>query len=232
MTFEDKIFMYKRFDASAAERFGFVNTDGGFVYEADFANGDFHAVVTVRDGGAVTGRVFDKLNDEEYLQLRSESYGGAYVNSVRAAYEELLLKIADGCFTDIPFASEQANRIAALIFDRYSVKPDFPWGTEAYRDAGTFRHADSGKWFALIMNVRRGVLTKDGDDTPVDVMNLKVDPVKAQDVLKIPGVYPAYHMNHKQWISVMLDGTIADGGVMELVGMSFDLTSNKKRNAK
>ena len=82
------------------------------------------------------------------------------------------------------------------------------------------------------VNVRRGALTKNGDDTPVDVMNLKVDPVKAQDVLKIPGVYPAYHMNHKQWISVALDGTLTDGDVMELVGTSFDLTSNKKRNAK
>ncbi len=232
MTFEDKIFMYKRFDASAAKRFGFTEEDGRFVYASDFANGDFHALIEVAHDGAVSGRVFDKLNDEEYLQLRSESYGGAYVSSVRAAYEELLLKIADGCFTDIPFASEQANGIAAEIYKRYSVKPDFPWDKEPYHTAGVFRHTDSGKWFGLIMNVRRGVLTKDGDDTPVDVMNLKVDPVKAQDVLKIPGVYPAYHMNHKQWISVALDGTLTDEDVMELVGTSFDLTSNKKRNAK
>ena len=45
------------------------------------------------------------------------------------------------------FASDQANRIANLIYERYGVKPDFPWKD----DNGVFRHLDNNKWFSLIM---------------------------------------------------------------------------------
>ena len=45
------------------------------------------------------------------------------------------------------------------ILKTFMVRPDFPWEkTEAYQSYGTFRHADSGKWFALVMNVKKKVL--------------------------------------------------------------------------
>lgn len=56
------------------------------------------------------------------------------------------------------FASDQANRIANLIYERYGVKPDFPWKD----DNGVFRHLDNNKWFSLIMYVKWNALLKDG----------------------------------------------------------------------
>lgn len=67
------------------------------------------------------------------------------------------------------FASDQANRIANLIYERYGVKPDFPWKD----DNGVFRHLDNNKWFSLIMYVKWNALLKDGNTRMVNIMNLK-----------------------------------------------------------
>ncbi|WP_455089335.1 MmcQ/YjbR family DNA-binding protein [Peptoanaerobacter stomatis] len=38
------------------------------------------------------------------------------------------------------------------------------------------------------------------------------------------GIYPGYHMNHKHWISVVLNETLSDNEVMKLIENSFSLT--------
>ncbi len=225
MTIEENVFLRQRFLPEAMREFGFRKTDAGYLYETTFMDGDFSARVTVTENGAVRGLVIDSMNGEPYAPLRAERFNGAYVNAVRSAYEEILSGIAAHCCREMPFASEQANRIADAILARYGVKPDFPWGQSPHEHSGVFRHAENGKWFALIMRIRREQLTKDGDQTAVDVMNLKIDP-NAPSPLR-DGVYPAFHMNHKSWITVLLDDTLTDDAVMALTETSFCMTGKK-----
>ncbi len=164
------------------------------------------------------------MNDEEYTQLRFENFNGAYVNSVRTAYRQMLEDIASSCCREVLFSSDQGNCITDLILERYGVSPDFPWDEDPYNAAGVFRHTDSRKWFGLIMNIPLGSLLHDKDKTPVDVINLKLDTEDTERIRAIPGVFPAFHMNHRLWISVVLDDTLEDSDVMALVDDSFRLT--------
>ena len=166
----------------------------------------------------------DNMIGEEYIPLRMPNYTGAFVGSVRAAYEKLLLDIADKCCSDVAFVSDQSNRIAALILDKYSVEPDFPWDEGEHEPSGVFRHGSNNKWFGLIMNIDRRHLEKNAGEEMVDVINLKADENKMIALHKIRGVYPAFHMNHSKWISVVLDDTLDDKDVMDLVEESFRLT--------
>ena len=226
MDFEASAFKYKRFVPSLMARYGFSKVDGHYVYETLFMDGAFRAKLSVSDDGSFVGEVTDLMNDEIYAHLRMESFDGPYVNSVRSAYMGVLSDIAEKCCTDVLFYSEQANRITAWILEHYGVRPDFPWDEKPHRTSGVFRHSDSRKWFGLIMNLRLGQLLKNGDKTPVDVMNLKIDPYYDGASLRtVPGIFEAYHMNHKSWISVLLDDTLDDRSVMILVETSFNLTS-------
>ena len=153
MSIEEKAFNRKRFVPDSMLAFGFEKTDGAFRYEGDFMNGDFSAALTVSEKGEITGSVIDKMNCEEYRPLRSDSFQGAYVNTVRAAYEEWLGKIAAECCKDVLFSSDQANRIAERIAETFGVGSDYPWEQSQYQSYGVFRHGDNSKWFALIMNV-------------------------------------------------------------------------------
>ena len=226
MTVEQKVFARMRFSTERLEAYGFEYREACYCLEKEFMDGDFTAELMVFENGSVRGRVIDNMNEEEYIPLRMPNYTGAFVGSVRAAYEELLLDIASECCTEVVFASNQANRISAAILEKYSVEPDFPWDEGKYKPAGVFRHRDNNKWFGLVMNIDRRLLDKGAPEDMIDVLNLKADESRINALHKILGIYPAYHMNHSKWISVVLDDTLADRDVMDLVEESFRLTSS------
>ncbi|MGP1458994.1 MAG: MmcQ/YjbR family DNA-binding protein [Treponema sp.] len=231
LTIEEKIFERKRFIPERLLPYGFRKTESGYQYETDFMDSAFHAILRITDAGELSSTVIDTMNNEEYIRLHAENCSG-FVQSVRLAYEKLLTATADFCCVDILFASEQANRITERILNRYAVKPDFPWEQDAYQTSGVFRHADNGKWFALIMNVKRRLLLKNADDGAADIINLKIKSENGDALRKREGIYPAYHMNHVHWISVVLDDTLPDEEIMRLIEESFVLTQTKKVKRK
>lgn len=226
MTIEEKVFSRMRFDRDRMEAYGFEDKGPGAVLSRGFMDGDFTAELVVHKNGTVRGRVIDNMNEEEYYQLRMPNYTGAFVGAVREEYEKLLRDIAKKCCNEVAFAADQSNRIAAAIMERYSVKPDFPWDDSRYSSAGVFRHSNNNKWFGLIMGIDRRLLDKGAEEEQVDVLNLKADESRIGVLHKLRGVYPAYHMNHSKWISVILDDSLSDSDVMDLVDTSFRLTSS------
>ena len=59
----------------------------------------------------------------------------------------------------------------------------------------------------------------------MEAVNLKHDQVV--DLLSEKGIYPAFHMNKRYWISVALDDTLSDSAVLELIEKSWNLTIKK-----
>jgi len=118
MLIEEKIFRRKRPVLERVLQYGFRKTADGFCYETAFMDGEFRASVFLDRNGKITGKVLDVMNREEYHPLRVETYKGAYVNTVRNAYEDVLREIADACCIDVVFVAEQSNRIATQILQR------------------------------------------------------------------------------------------------------------------
>ena len=46
------------------------------------------------------------------------------------------------------------------------------------------------------------------------------------------GIFPGYHMNKQHWISVLLDGTVSEQRVRDLIDMSFLATASAKKKEK
>ena len=73
-----------------------------------------------------------------------------------------------------------------------------------------------GKMFALM-----------GTDIPEDrpqTVNLKCDPTLALILRETySAVIPGYHMNKKHWNTVILDGTVPDDEIIEMIDNSYDL---------
>ena len=120
--------------------------------------------------------------------------------------------------------------ICDYIKKKYKVSPEFPW--RKYPGNAVFRHDDNQKWFALIMDVEGKKVGVPGADY-VDVINLKVDDMFFRDMLiQEDGIMPAYHMNKMHWITVLLDGTVPEERVKDLIGMSFLATASAKKKEK
>ncbi|MFM9019747.1 MAG: MmcQ/YjbR family DNA-binding protein [Sediminibacterium sp.] len=60
--------------------------------------------------------------------------------------------------------------------------------------------------------------------------NAKCDPEKALQLREMyEGIVPGYHMNKKHWNTVILDGSVPDKLVRELIDHSYELVSAKKK---
>lgn len=121
------------------------------------------------------------------------------------------------------------KKIADYISETYSVQADYPFIKNP--DVAVFRHANNGKWFAVIMNVQKNKLGLN-DESAVDVINLKCDPILLGSLRIEKGFYPAYHMSKTNWISATLDGTAEAEKIMWLIDISYELTFSKTKKRK
>jgi len=195
-------------------------------YKKIFMNNSFKAVIKINDNGEVNGTVYDLENDDEFLPLRLESNEGSFVGKVREEYEKILIQIRDENFIKNYFIYPQSNRITQLIYKKYGSKPEFLW--EKFDGSGVFRNTESQKWYGAILDVDRGKLQK-GKTGIIEVLDIKLEPDEIQELLLQPNFYPAYHMNKKSWITIILDESVSDDIIMELIDKSYQLSFAKKR---
>lgn len=110
------------------------------------------------------------------------------------------------------------------IINEYGVTCDHPFSK--YPDFAVFRHNENKKWFAVTMTVPLSKLVPNGMGN-VDIVNLKC-PTRILDwALKQEGIFPAYHMNKKHWISVILDDKGNDDDLLWLLQLSHKYTLYK-----
>ena len=79
------------------------------------------------------------------------------------------------------------------------------------------------------MNVEKSRVGLDGEGK-IDVLNLKCDPEESFIVREMyGGIIPAYHMNKRHWISVILNGSVPVDFTERLTEKSYDLTRKKRK---
>lgn len=117
------------------------------------------------------------------------------------------------------------DKIINYCIDTYHTKEEHPW--QKFPENIVLRHGDNGKWYGLIMPVDGEKLSLLDTDF-VWVLNVKCDPMLASFLVGSPGYYPAYHMNKANWISILLDGTVKEEQVLNLLDESYELTMSAK----
>ena len=216
-----EIFKAYQFNSKKAKEYGFIENQGVWTYSLTILKGDFLMKITVEDSD-LTFQVFDQETGELYPQVHMESMRGTFVGSVREACLEVLYSIRKACFEVQEFLCPQTKRIMALVQEKYGNQLEYLW--EKSPDTAVLRHEDNQKWYAILMRISWDRLDK-GRDGLVEAVNLKHDQVA--DLLSQNGIYPAFHMNKRYWISLPLDDTLTDEKVLELFERSWFLTSKK-----
>lgn len=116
------------------------------------------------------------------------------------------------------------QKFSLYIEDFYGIKYDCPFEDDL--DTWVFRHPDNKKWFALVMTIKKRKLGMDSNEL-IDIVNLKCAPEIMDDLWKENGVFPAYHMSKKHWLTLALDGSCDDDTVKWITKISYDLTKKK-----
>ena len=192
--------------------YGFQENNGKFILKKLIKNGEFELSICVIEENIKMELVDTDFGDEFNFDRQ-----GSFSAELKAECEQILGDLREKCFEKQWFIFSQANRIAKLVNQRYKVEPEFLW--DRTPDFGVFRNQQTKKWFGLIGNVAKNKLIGKQIDE-VEILNLNLKERIAEFNNK-DGIFPAYHMNKKNWVSVILDDTLNDDKIMELVSISF-----------
>lgn len=116
------------------------------------------------------------------------------------------------------------------IFDycqnQYGTEPEYLWMETP--DAAVLRHRDNQKWYGILMTVSSGRLGRKGT-APLDILDIKGDPDDIVHIREMAGFAPAYHMNKKHWLTVILAEVTDKETVCRLIDRSYALTAPKEK---
>ena len=216
-----EIFKAYQFNRKKAKEYGFVEKQGVWTYSCQILQGDFVMTVSITADN-VSFQVFDQETGDLYPQVHMETMRGVFVGSVREACLGILYQIRKSCFAVQDFICPQTKRIMAQVQEKYDNQLEYLW--EKSPDTAVLRHEESQKWYAVLMKISWDKLDK-GKEGFVEAVNLKHDCVT--DLLTQRGIYPAFHMNKRYWISLVLDDSLTDDQVLALLERSWELTSKK-----
>ena len=216
-----EIFKSYQFNKEKAIDYGFVEDGEVWNYSCQILQGDFSMTVSITPDN-VSFQVFDQETGDLYPQVHMESMTGSFVASVREACLEILYQIRKACFDVQDFICPQTKRIMAQVQEKYGNQLEYLW--EKSPDTAVLRHEDNQKWYAVVMRIPWDKLEK-GREGLVEAVNLKHDQVS--NLLSKKGIYPAFHMNKRYWLSLALDDSLQDEEVIELIERSWNLTVKK-----
>ena len=219
MTIEEKMFQKTKINYPKLLKYGFVKNKDIYTYTKNIINNHFQVIICI-EKGKVTGHIIDLNFNEEYYNFRNETFTGNYVAKIREEFEYILKDIKDKCFTNKTFIYDQTNRIIKLIKEKYHDEPQFEW--EDTPDCAVFKHPK--KWYGIIMHINKIKLDFNTNED-IEIINVKLDPNEIIELLKQDGFYKAYHMNKKYWITIILDNTLSDKLIMELITKSYNLVN-------
>ena len=221
MKLTDEIF--KKYDLveESLIPYGFSYQDGFYSFKKLIYNNQFELVLTIKEK-AIDAKLIDIDFNEEYTGINVENES-SFICELREECKNVLLDIRSKCYVKRMFIFSQSNRIAKLIKDKYEVEPEYLW--DPHPGFGVFRNKISNKWFGIIMNISKDKIIGT-EKEEIEVLNVMLKD-KTSAYLNINGIYKAYHMNKKNWVSIILDETLSDVGIMELIDISYNLSFKK-----
>ena len=111
-----------------------------------------------------------------------------------------------------------------MIIKKYGNAPEFLWKTTP--GTGVFRNPETKKWYLAILDIDRSKIQKNKKGL-VEIALIKLSADNVQERLKQEHIYPGWHMNKKYWITVILDESLSDNEIMELIEESHSFTVKK-----
>ncbi|EID84717.1 hypothetical protein MSI_17660 [Treponema sp. JC4] len=213
------IFRSAKIKKESLETAGFTTTDGNtFSMNQTVSKGAFNADITLSlSDQTLTVHLFDSATSEKYALFDMPNSHGAFVASLREEVQQLIDEIKSKCFE----TSDLKDDYIAWIKTQFGAEPDYPWPDTP--DYCVFR-CQNEKWFALVMRIKYRQLGLTGDEE-VWVVNMKASQDEIPNLIDKKSIFPAWHMNKKHWITVLLTAATDFEKLCELTQKSWELVT-------
>ena len=215
--FED-IVKFKRAIPSKLEGYGFKKNGDVYRYSAFILDNEFSLEVTFKSG-VFNIKLIETSSGEEYVLYKTNA-SGAYVGQIREAIRLVLEDIASNCFEVTAFQKEQTKALIEHVREKHQDELEHLW--ERTPENAIWRRKDNRKWYAVIMAIPAKKLGFASDEV-VEVADLRGNPNEIATLIDRKTYFPAWHMNKKNWYTILLDGTLPDKELFARLEDSYNL---------
>jgi predicted DNA-binding protein (MmcQ/YjbR family) len=111
--------------------------------------------------------------------------------------------------------------ILAYAKEKYNTDPERLWAK--YPEYEVLRHRNNKKWYVILMDVPGNKVGLETDEV-LDIIDIKCEPDMILTLSTQTGFAPAYHMNKKHWLTILLNGSVNDDEIYNLLDMSYEMT--------
>ena len=197
-------------------QYGFKEEAEKLIYRKEILDSSFLIEIVFVDSQLLI-EVYDLEFDEIYSLFSVDSAVGETVQNIRENVEKLLSLILG--------LADESGKISSEIIDycnnKYGGNRVNPF--KKHPDILAFVN-EKNKWYALLLDVEYNKLNKNTDiTTKVKILNVKYPTDRILEIIDNKNIFPAYHMNKKHWISIVLDKNIKMETIKELIDISYSL---------
>lgn len=214
------VFKNKRLITDKLIPFGFILDGDIYYYNTEILDGQFLMSVTVNCDGKIDTKLIDTAGDEEYVLHLIPDSQGKFIGQIREEYEKVLERISDICFETEIFKSKQSKKLIEYVREKYGDELEFLWAK--FPDNAIWRRKDTSKWYAALLTVSKNKLSIKSDEI-VEIINLRMKPEELKKIVDNELYFPGWHMNKKNWITIILDGSVSFDEICRRLDESYKL---------
>ena len=212
--FYNEIFDKNIFNSKFAIAYGFSKVGDYYILQSDIDVENFNVIVKIgKDSFEVN--VIELPFSEEYILFNVLDSKGKFVSKIRKKVNELIEDIVNCCFTSLDYR----KLLLDYVKEKYGTIPEEPWEDNNH---ATIKTPNSKKWYGIFMSVSYKTLGLDKSGK-IDILNVKLNPELIESLIDKKHFFPAYHMNKKYWITILLDSDTDVNLVKSLIDESFNL---------
>lgn len=212
--------MKKKADINKLKKYGFKKNGNKYSYSVDIMSGDFALNIFIENENEIKTELIEKAFNEPYTLHLVEDAQGTFVGQIREEYEKILNDIKEKCFNIKVFEWEYSYKILDYAKEKYGSPAEYLW--PKFPRNAICRRQDNKKWYLGIFSVQGNKLGLKTDEI-IEVINLSAPTNDVPDLIKQPNIYPAYHMNKKHWITIVLDGSVSIEEIYKYIDKSYSV---------
>jgi len=212
--------MKKKADIEKLKKYGFKKNKDKYSYCIDIMNGDFTLNIDIENGNEIKPKLIEKAFNEPYTLHLVEDVQGTFVGQIRKEYEKIINEIKEKCFNMKVFEWEYSYKILDYAKEKYNSPAEYLW--PKFPRNAICRRQDNKKWYLGIFSVKGNKLGLKTDEI-VEVINLSAPADEIPKLIEQQNIYPAYHMNKKHWITIILDGSMPIDKIYKYIDKSYEL---------
>lgn len=203
--------------------YGFTKDDNVYLYKKKLDDYQFEMKVVV-ENNKMSSCLFDLISKDEYILVDIKDSKGEFVGKVRTAYLQELQNIIEKCTSLNIFKSKQAKEVILYVKEKYNDDLEYLW--EKFPENAIWRNKTNNKWYGAVLVISERKLEIPSDKM-VEIIDLRYQKDKIEELIDYNKIFPGYHMNKKSWITIKLDGSLELEEIFKLIDNSYNISLKK-----